>query len=67
MWLCNMRGEDIENNPLFISYAIFKNEHDKLSLDLYVDPEKVKEADVVTHLTLNSITVHSYDNIYEDI
>ncbi len=44
MWLCNLRGTDIENSPLFMSYALFKTStRGDSELILYVDPSKVAD------------------------
>ncbi len=65
MWLTNMRGTDIENNPLFLSYAIFHREEGVINL--YVDPAKVEEAKVKEHMTASKIVVKPYDSVWADL
>ena len=42
-WLLNLRGNDIEFNPLFFSYAIFKTDDERhnFSVDLFINQDKV--------------------------
>ncbi|KFY39396.1 hypothetical protein V494_03998 [Pseudogymnoascus sp. VKM F-4513 (FW-928)] len=60
-WLFNLRGNDIPYNPVFFSYAIIT----PTSATLYIDSSKLsKEAQ--DHLAQNSISIRSYDAIFED-
>ena len=40
-WLTNMRGKDIEYNPVFFSYAIVHKEGEEHVISLYINPKKV--------------------------
>jgi len=43
-WVLNLRGNDIEFNPLFFSYLLIHwNSENNFSLDLFISPEKVSE------------------------
>lgn len=55
-WLFNMRGRDVEYNPVFVSYAIIKEK----TAHLYVDLAKVTPA-VRKHLGKN-VQIHRYDS-----
>ena len=67
MWLSNLRGTDIENNPLFISYAVFNASGEAPSLVLFVNPEKVKAEDIKKHLTDNKITAKTYEEAFAHV
>ena len=51
-WLLNVRGQDVPNTPITLSYAILKDSSD---LDLFIDPQKVDDK-VRAHLG-DSVTV----------
>lgn len=55
-WLLNLRGRDVEYNPVFVSYAIIKEK----TAHLYVDLGKVTPA-VRKHLGKH-VQVHRYDS-----
>jgi Xaa-Pro aminopeptidase len=60
-WLFNLRGSDVECNPVFYSYAI-------VTLDktaLYVDPSKLSN-EVLQHLG-DQITIKPYDVFFSDL
>lgn len=59
-WLMNMRGSDIEFNPLFFSFAIL---HKDCKADLFIDSKKIQEASVQEYLKQNGISVFGYDQI----
>jgi len=40
-WLTNLRGKDIDYNPLFFSYAIIHNVEGKHAISLYINMKKV--------------------------
>lgn len=61
-WLLNIRGDDIDFFPLLLSYAIVKMD----SVDLYVDDAKLNDQ-IHEELAKNNITIHPYNDIYEDI
>ena len=68
-WLLNLRGNDIQYNPLFFSYLIFhKGENDEGSrVDLFIDEVKVSEADVQEYLKANNVSVHAYTAIADKL
>lgn len=39
-WLTNLRGKDIDYNPLFFSYAIIHKDQGEYSISLYMNPKK---------------------------
>jgi len=55
-WLFNLRGHDVEYNPVFVSYAILQEK----SAHLYVDMRKVTPA-VRRHLG-KQVKLHRYEN-----
>ena len=61
-WLLNLRGNDVVNNPVFLSYVMMDEEN----VYFYVDEEKISE-EVAQYLKVNNITVKAYNDIYEDI
>lgn len=61
-WLLNVRGDDVDFFPLMLSYAIVKMD----SVELYVDDNKLNEQ-IHTELAKNSVTIHPYNDIYEDV
>lgn len=61
-WLYNIRGNDIESNPVVISYAL-------ISMDkahLFVNREKIDDQ-VSNHLKENKIEIDDYNNVIEYI
>ncbi|PRP83494.1 hypothetical protein PROFUN_04368 [Planoprotostelium fungivorum] len=60
-WLFNLRGNDIDFNPVFISYALVTPDN----ATLYIAQDKVKE-DVRGALG-SSVNYKSYDDVFEDI
>jgi len=65
-WLTNMRGNDIDFNPVFISYLIFHNKkgNDDYKVDLFIGKDKVASPSVQAHLQKNNITVYEYEEIF---
>lgn len=57
-WLFNIRGSDVNYNPLAISYAIVELE----SAILFIDPTKLT-AEVQKHLANSGVTTQPYDKI----
>ncbi len=64
-WLTNLRGADIDYNPLFFSYAIIHNTGDEHRIRLYINPEKT--VNVKDYLAEHKIDVFPYEQIFEDI
>ena len=61
-WLFNIRGNDIDYNPLAVSYALVSNEN----AILYINSEKLTN-EVRKKLTDDKITIKSYNEIYNDL
>ena len=58
-WLLNIRGNDIDYNPVVLSYMLIS--HDKAYL--LIDSDKLN-GEVKDYLAENNIKVHSYDYIF---
>lgn len=61
-WLLNIRGNDVEYNPVVISFVVLQN--DKCTL--FVDSNKV-DSPAQNYLDFNDIDVLPYDAVYEYI
>ena len=61
-WLLNIRGNDVEYNPVVISYVVL--EADKCTL--FVNPEKVDTV-AQNYLDFNNITVQPYEAVFDYI
>ena len=61
-WTFNLRGNDIEYNPVFLAYAII----DKENAVLYIDENKL-DADLKDRLKESDIILKDYFKIYEDV
>jgi Xaa-Pro aminopeptidase len=66
-WMLNLRGNDIEYNPLFFSYVIFHKTGEDYRVDLFVDADKVSDPKVQEHLKINNISVHGYDAVSDKL
>jgi len=63
-WMLNLRGNDIQYNPLFFSYVLFHRVgEENFKVDLFIDADKVSEPEVMEHMKVNQITVYPYDGI----
>ena len=62
MWLLNIRGNDVENTPVMLSYLLIG----KKTITIYVDKNKITQ-EVSHHLKLHNIEVAEYEKIYEDV
>lgn len=62
MWLLNIRGNDVKNTPVALSYLIMTEK----SVVLYIDAEKLTE-EVTAHLEKHNIQVADYESVYADI
>ena len=56
-WLLNLRGTDIDFNPVFFSYVLFYP--DTKTVSLYIDAEKVEA--IKAYLEANKVTVLPYN------
>ncbi|MDE6312195.1 MAG: aminopeptidase P family protein [Lachnospiraceae bacterium] len=61
-WIFNLRGSDVEYNPVFLSYAVITEEE----AYLYVQRQAVGE-ELQKYLKEQHIQYREYDNIYEEI
>lgn len=61
-WLFNIRGNDVECNPVVLSYAIITKE----DATLYVD-KSVLNDEIVNYLASAKVTIKDYNDIYEDV
>ena len=60
-WLYNLRGNDVNYNPVFYSFAVI----DQTSSTLYVDENKLT-AEIKEYLANSSTAIKHYDQIYCD-
>lgn len=60
-WLYNLRGNDVNYNPVFYSFAVI----DHTSSTLYVDENKLT-AEIKEYLANSSTAIKPYDEIYCD-
>lgn len=59
-WIMNMRGWDIENFPVMLSYLVItENEN-----HIFIDERKLDEA-LIQNFKENNVQIHEYDGIYE--
>lgn len=61
-WTYNMRGDDIENVPVFLSFSMITKDEAILYLNKEILTQKTQ-----SHLEKNHITVRGYEEIYEDV
>lgn len=61
-WLYNLRGSDIECNPVFFSYSVV-TENEAV---LYIDLDKLTDS-VKAHLQQSQVTVVSYDSFFDSL
>jgi len=61
-WLYNLRGNDVNYNPVFYSFAYI----DQTSSILYVDESKLS-AEIKEYLSNSSTSVKPYEDIYADV
>ena len=61
-WLLNIRGNDVEYNPVVISYAVL--EQDRCTL--FVNSEKI-DAAAQNYLDFNDIEIQPYEAVFEHI
>ena len=61
-WTLNIRGNDIDFFPLVLSYAIIRKD----SFELYIDERKLDDK-LKSILEKVGVTLHPYNDIYEDV
>ena len=59
-WLFNIRGNDVDYNPVVISYALIENE----KATLFIAPEKLTP-ETSSYLKNEGVTIESYEAIYD--
>lgn len=60
-WLYQFRGNDIDYNPVTLSYALIREDE----AVLYMDPEKA--SDIREELTQDGVMIRGYEDIFDDI
>ncbi len=60
-WLYNLRGDDVTNTPVFLSYSIITDTEDKL----FVNPDAV--SDVRPSLEAEGVSVYDYSEFYDEL
>ncbi|GMM33127.1 aminopeptidase P [Saccharomycopsis crataegensis] len=65
-WLLNLRGSDIQYNPIFYSFFILTNDRNILFCDLQ---ERLDDnnADIAEYLATNGIEVKPYSSFYDEL
>lgn len=61
-WLLNLRGGDVECNPVFLSYFLISDD----KYILYVDKKKLNEK-IINLLSSKSISIKDYNDIVSDL
>ncbi|MFT8347789.1 aminopeptidase P family protein [Clostridium saccharoperbutylacetonicum] len=61
-WLFNIRGNDVKNTPVVLSYALI----DEDRAILYIDIEKISDSDKKA-LSGEGIIIKNYEDVFEDI
>lgn len=62
IWLTNLRGSDVHNNPFFLSYVLLTNN----CCTLYIDQEKVDDV-TRKELEKDGLCIKNYDDIAKDL
>ena len=67
--ITNLRGTDIEYNPLFFSFGILFKDYEKqdIKLKLFSEKTKFKSRDLQIYLNSNNIELFSYENFFPKI
>ena len=61
-WTFNLRGNDVEYNPVFMGYSLITNEN----VSLYINSEKIPD-NILEKLKKDKIEIKPYKKIFEDI
>lgn len=61
-WLFNLRGSDIECNPVFLAYALFSEE----KVTLFINEQRI-EADALAALKKASVELQPYEAVTEQL
>lgn len=65
-WILNLRGNDIEYNPMFLSYLLIIFDA-KTEIFLYSDPDKFKDETVQNYLKTLGVHLLPYLQIFADL
>ena len=65
-WLTNLRGSDIESNPVFFSYGILFMTPEENYMTMYIDSDKINN-NISDYLKDNSINLKEYSEFYSDL
>lgn len=65
-WILNLRGSDVDFNPVFYSYLVIGFHDEKISGTLYIDESKIT-SDVRDYLTKKHIRIAPYNYIFDEI
>jgi Xaa-Pro aminopeptidase len=60
-WVLNLRGNDIEYNPVFFAYLLIEKAEPKPHLHLFIEASKVEG--VASFLEANSVVLHPYQEV----
>lgn len=63
--ITNLRGKDIDFNPVFFSYAILFVDGEEAKLSLYSNQIKFDTDEIRNHLKENKITLNEYNSFYD--
>ena len=61
-WLLNLRGNDIDCNPVFLSYMLIADEDCRLYIN-----DAILNDEITRELAVDGITLHPYNEIYTDL
>ena len=61
-WLLNLRGADVQCNPVFLSYFLIKSDKNIL----YIDKCKIDET-VKSYLNINNVEIKPYEEVIDDL
>lgn len=61
-WLFNIRGNDVDYNPVVIAFAIVDSEN----ATIFINPEKVNE-ETADYLSRNGVKTEAYHSVYQHL
>ena len=66
-WLLNLRGNDIQYNPLFFSYVFLYNDSDGLYVHLFINKDKVDTKELQEYCKNNKIKIFDYSDMLKEL
>ena len=66
-WLLNLRGNDIQYNPLFFSYVFLYNDSDGLYVHLFINKDKVDTKELQEYCKNNKIKIFDYNDMLKEL